>query len=88
MSNSVERVPASELKWRCRRGMLELDVFLSRFVDNDMGLNQLKDAELANFYELLDFPDQELYEILIGKTFAVNQEINDIAKKIQKCSAL
>ncbi len=81
-------VPASELKWRCRRGMLELDLFLSRFVDNEMGLQQLNDSEKSDFYILLDYPDQELYEILIGKTFSIDQEINQIAQKIQRCSAL
>lgn len=88
MTEKITEVPASELKWRCRRGMLELDLFLSRFVDNDDGLKKLKEDERAFFYQLLDFPDQELFEILIGKTFAIDQEINHIAKKIQHCSAL
>lgn len=88
MTQHVTPVSASELKWRCRRGMLELDLFLARFVENDQGLKQLQNAELAFFYELLDFPDQELYEVLIGKTFATDQEINQIAQKIQQCSAL
>lgn len=87
-TQTIKEVSASELKWRCRRGMLELDLFLSRFVDNESGLKQLKDDERSDFYTLLDFPDQELYEILIGKTFAIDQEINHIAKKIQQCSAL
>ena len=88
MTDYTKEVSASELKWRCRRGMLELDLFLARFVENEIGLKQLKEKERADFYQLLDFPDQELYEILIGKTFAIEQEINHIAKKIQQCSAL
>jgi len=88
MIDYTAEVSASELKWRCRRGMLELDLFLARFVENETGLKQLQDKEKVNFYQLLDFPDQELYEILIGKTFAIDQEINHIAKKIQQCSAL
>jgi len=88
MIDYTAEVSASELKWRCRRGMLELDLFLARFVENETGLKQLQGKEKANFYQLLDFPDQELYEILIGKTFAIDQEINHIAKKIQQCSAL
>ena len=88
MSDQVKEVPASELKWRCRRGMLELDLFLSRFVENEKGLSQLNNKELGDFYQLIDFPDQELYEILIGKTFAIDQEMNNIAQKIQQCSAV
>ena len=68
--------------------MLELDLFLSRFVDSPTGYAALDDDELQRFYELLDFPDQELYEILIGKTYAVDNELNSIVSKIQQCSAL
>lgn len=81
-------VSAAELKWRCRRGMLELDTFLSRFVDNPKGLTALSDQQKEDFYQFLDFPDQELYEILIGKTFATNKPLNVIAQRIQQCSAL
>ncbi|MBL7002878.1 MAG: succinate dehydrogenase assembly factor 2 [Gammaproteobacteria bacterium] len=86
--SDFKEVPESELKWRCRRGMLELDLFLSRFVGSEKGLAQLSNKEKVEFYQLLDFPDQELYEILIGKTYAIDREINDIAEKIQSCSTL
>jgi len=66
-SSKIAEVSASELKWRCRRGMLELDLFLSRFVANEQGLKQLKDDERARFYQLLDFPDQELLKSLLAK---------------------
>lgn len=68
--------------------MLELDLFLSRFVENSTGYQQLKSKELQQFYDLLEFPDQELYEVLIGKTQPVQKELNTIVSKIQQCSSL
>lgn len=84
----MDPISAAELKWRCRRGMLELDLFLTRFVENESGYDSLSHKELQQFYTLLDFPDQELYEVLIGKTQAVKKELNAIVIKIQQCSAL
>lgn len=76
----------SELKWQCRRGMLELDVFLQKFLVH--GYSALDEDERAGFYELLDYPDQELVELLLGQVSSTEQHINDIAVKIRHCAAL
>lgn len=49
----------SRLKWRCRRGMLELDLLLDRFLEN--GYNRLTDKEKIDFNRLLDCQDDKLY---------------------------
>ena len=79
-------VPLSELKWRCRRGMLELDIFLKKFLQ--YGYSKLDDQGREDFYELLEYPDQELVEILLGQVSATEQHINDIASKIRQCASL
>ncbi len=76
----------SALKWQCRRGMLELDVFLQKFLQ--YGYEQLSEQQCKDFYELLEFPDQELLELLLGQVSATEQHINDIADKIRQCAAL
>lgn len=83
MSN---KVPLSELKWRCRRGMLELDVFLQKFLE--FGYEKLDEKGRSDFYELLDFQDQELVELLLGQVSATDQHINAIATKIRNCAVL
>lgn len=80
------KVPLSELKWRCRRGMLELDVFLQKFLK--FGYENLEEKGRSDFYELLEYQDQELVELLMGQTSATEQHINDIATKIRNCAAL
>ncbi|MCC5857415.1 MAG: succinate dehydrogenase assembly factor 2 [Ectothiorhodospiraceae bacterium] len=49
----------SRLRWRCRRGMRELDLLLERFLDG--GYQQLSEAEQADFDRLLDCQDDVLF---------------------------
>lgn len=50
------------LRWRCRRGMLELDLVLERFLgENYVKLTAQQQAE---FDALLDLPDQELWALI------------------------
>ncbi|MCP4075441.1 MAG: succinate dehydrogenase assembly factor 2 [Gammaproteobacteria bacterium] len=76
----------SALKWQCRRGMLELDVFLQKFLQH--GYNDLDEREREDFYQILEYPDQELVELLLGQVSATEQHINEIADKIRQCAAL
>ncbi len=46
------------IRWQCRRGMLELDLVLNRFLEQDLA--GLAPAELETFKELLDEPDPQL----------------------------
>ena len=53
------------LSWRCRRGLLELDIVLQRFAEKY--LVDLNTAELAAFDVLLDYPDNEFLDVVTGK---------------------
>lgn len=76
-AKSLERV-----RWRCRRGLLELDIVLARFVErNYLELNQ--EARVV-FDELLDMPDTELWDVITGKkepTHAHQREVLELLKK-------
>lgn len=52
------------LAWRCRRGMLELDIVLQRFVKAEF--NQLNLGELRVFDAMLELPDNDFWELLNG----------------------
>ena len=52
------------LRWKCRRGMLELDVLFERFLAQ--GYDQLNDAERGLFESLLEEPDPVIYNWLLG----------------------
>ena len=56
----IERV-----RWRCRRGMLELDIVLARFVEDHY--QALDETARHAFDALLDMPDAELWDMITGK---------------------
>ena len=54
-----------KLRWRCRRGMRELDVLLTRYVDEDYrGATQ---EQKSAFRELLDSDDPLLFAYFLGR---------------------
>ena len=53
------------LRWRCRRGLLELDLWLHRFAE--VGLDTLSDEECSAFEALLDEADADLLAWLEGR---------------------
>ena len=53
------------VRWRCRRGLLELDIVLGRFVEQRYA--GLDEAQLVAFDELLDMPDTELWDMITGR---------------------
>lgn len=50
------------LRWRCRRGLLELDIVLQRFLDNDF--SSLDKSQRQAFNDLLDVSDNTLLAYL------------------------
>ena len=62
----MDRADYERLRWRCiRRALLELDITLTRFLDN--GFEQLNDEEQQAFVELADMEDYDLWDLLTGK---------------------
>jgi antitoxin CptB len=54
-----------KLRWRCRRGMKELDVLLARYVDEEYC--DAPDAQQEAFRALLDAPDPVIYAYCLGQ---------------------
>ena len=57
---SLERV-----RWRCRRGLLELDIVLGRFVEGHYA--QLDEPHRRAFEALLDMSDVLLWDMITGR---------------------
>lgn len=69
------------LYWRCRRGMLELDLLLQGFLER--GYGDLDERGRRGFLELLDYPDQMLLEYLLGRMAPVDPLIANVVAKIR-----
>ncbi|MDR2625621.1 MAG: succinate dehydrogenase assembly factor 2 [Zoogloeaceae bacterium] len=62
----MERAAFERLRWRCtRRGMLEVDMVLGRFLENTFG--KLPEAEQQAFIELADYDDMALWRLISAR---------------------
>jgi antitoxin CptB len=64
-------------RWHCRRGMLELDLVLNRFMDRHYA--GLDAAQRRAFAELLELQDHELWEVIAGLAPAPRPELEGVA---------
>ena len=71
----------ARLRWQCRRGMRELDELLLGFIDRHLG--ELAGEELAAFEALLRYPDDLLYECLMGRMVPMEEGIAHVVRKIR-----
>ena len=61
----MDATELNRLRWRCRRGLLENDLILARFLEargTTMGVD-----EVAALDRLLDLADGELWDVLAGR---------------------
>ena len=72
----------AELKWRCRRGMLELDILLNSYLDKRYHTLSQQQGEV--FSEVLDYPDQVLFDLLLGNMQSSDASVNTMINEIQR----
>jgi antitoxin CptB len=77
----VETIIPPQLRWACRRGMLELDVLLGNFLEEAYLSASKKDQK--QFVKLLNCNDQELFMWLTGKEIPTQTDLTDIVGKIR-----
>ena len=81
LNNQSDNTEISRLRWQCRRGMLELDLFLQSFMDK--AYSQLSQEEKQSFERLLETPDQMLLDYLMGRVIPYDKEIADVAQQVR-----
>lgn len=77
-------ISESQLRWRCRRGMLELDLLLTTFME--MEYNGLSKEDAALFSTLLDYQDQTLFDLLLEKEVSSDAAISALVARIRQAS--
>jgi antitoxin CptB len=55
----------SKLRWRCRRGLLENDLFIERFFNRHESGLTVRQAEALG--DLMDLSDNDLLDLLLGR---------------------
>jgi antitoxin CptB len=55
----------NQLRWRCRRGLLENDLFIERFFQRHE--QALSPAQARGLMQLMDLPDNDLLDLLLRR---------------------
>jgi antitoxin CptB len=80
MSEIEEEIELKRLRWRCRRGMRELDQLMLRYLDQRF--QQAPTAERNVFLHLLDCEDDKLWAWFMGRETPEDAQLEQIVKLI------
>ena len=67
------------LKWKCRRGLLELDLVLHRFLEK----YDPQGSEAEKLGALLDLPDNDLLDVVMGRSEQYDAKWNDVVARLR-----
>jgi len=83
----MDGIHEAQIRWRCRRGLLELDLLLRAFVDQHF--QHLSHDDQEAFGRLLELPDPILLDILVNGAEPPNlKSTASIVARIRGDSAL
>jgi antitoxin CptB len=71
----------SRLRWRCRRGMRELDVMLTRYLDRVWAT--ASPTERDAFVQLVELQDPDLFGYLVGRTTPAEESQRAVIARIR-----
>lgn len=75
----------ARLAWQCRRGMLELDLLLQAFLDDQY--DSLGEEERRAFELLLSYPDQLLLEYALGRMRPADPALAHVVTRLRVAPA-
>ena len=65
MQPLIDARALSKLKWRCRRGLLENDLFIERFFERNEAT--LTEHQARGLQALMDLSDNDLLDLLLAR---------------------
>jgi antitoxin CptB len=65
MQTRIDDRALSKLRWRCRRGLLENDLFIERFFERHA--DTLTEDQAHGLEALMDLPDNDLLDLLLAR---------------------
>jgi antitoxin CptB len=73
----MDQVAKNRLYWKCRRGLLELDLVLQRYL--------LKHPEDSTLSEFLDGSDNNLWDIVSGRSDQFDERFRATVERLRAC---
>ena len=74
----MDRAAKERLKWHTRRGLLELDLIFERFWSG--AGEKLDDKQADALARLLQLPDNDLLDMVMGRTHAPDEALGDMVE--------
>jgi antitoxin CptB len=78
MQAAPSAIDRRRLRWRARRGLLENDLLIGRFLDRYE--DRLDGEELRMFFAFLELPDNELLDLLLARKEPAAPLDNEVAR--------
>ncbi len=75
MYNLIDARALSKLKWRCRRGLLENDLFVERFFKRHEA--SLTEGQAQGLQVLMDLSDNDLLDLLLSRKEPEGELVRD-----------
>ncbi len=69
-------------QWRCRRGLLELDIILQRFMDKHY--IHMSAQQLQQFETLLSLPDNDLWDLISARKLTKDNHLQSVLRLLQE----
>ncbi|GAB3092030.1 FAD assembly factor SdhE [Lysobacter terrae] len=79
--NESDEAELRRLRWKCRRGMRELDQLFGRYLDREW--RQSSQAERGVFLRLLETEDDRLWHWFMGHETADDADIQTLVDRIR-----
>jgi antitoxin CptB len=79
----VDAAELRRLQWRCRRGMLENDLVLERFLE--LHGDGLEGERLRAFRGLLEYSDDDIRDLVTGRSECDDPAMSDIVALLRCC---
>ena len=72
----------SRLRWRCRRGIKEMDLVFQGFLEQEY--QQLNEQNKALFEKILDESDLDILDWILGRKDVTNTEYAELIEKFRQ----
>jgi antitoxin CptB len=77
----MDAAELNRLRWRCRRGMLENDLILARYLEARG--STMSAGDVAALDRLLDLSDGELWELIAGRVEPEDAELRPLVAALR-----
>jgi succinate dehydrogenase flavin-adding protein (antitoxin of CptAB toxin-antitoxin module) len=73
----------NRLRWQCRRGLLELDLVLERFLEKHG--EQLQGERMNSFRALLTLADKDILDLISARSECSEARLAEVVQLMRSC---